>query len=119
MAELSSEWMTALDSYVQGFKDEAYDGAAAATEHLLEATRERARSRPGWDTLADSIEVWNEEGELVIGVHDNALTSQAFALEYGDETRPPNPLFRTLGPVQAEADEVYANHLADQGVADR
>jgi hypothetical protein len=108
-----------LDEYVQGFKDEASLAADAAAEHLREATRAEARRRPGWDTMADSIEVWAQDGEMVVGVLDNALTSQAFALEYGDETSPPNPLFRTLGSVVQEADDVYANHLADRGVADR
>ena len=69
--------------------------------------------------MADNIEVWAEDGILVIGVQDQALVSQAFALEYGDETRPPSPLFRTISTVTDEAGEVYSTHLADTGMADR
>ena len=119
MAELSREWLTSLDDYAQGFKEEAYHGAGLATEHLLESVREEARNRPGWDALADNIEVWSEDGDVIIGVHDSAFVSQAFALEFGDETTPPNPLLRTITNHVDEAGEVYSTHLADQGVADR
>jgi hypothetical protein len=119
MAELSPEWVSSLHDYLQDFKEEAYLGAGRAAETLLEQTREEARSRPGWDTLADNIEVWSEDGELIIGVHDNALTSQAFALEYGDENNAPNPLFRKINHIVDEAGQTYMNHMADRGLTDR
>jgi Bacteriophage HK97-gp10, putative tail-component len=119
VAELSREWLMSLDKYAQDFKKQANIGVQKATNHLHEEMQNRARSTPGWDQLADNIEVWSDDGQLIIGVRDNAVVSEAFALEYGDETRPPTPMFRTMRDAVDDAGEVYTEHLADAGVIAR
>jgi hypothetical protein len=64
--------------------------------------------------LADNIEVWSQDGHLVIGVQDAALVSQAFALEYGDEVTPPSPLLRTLSADVRGAGELMRNEMESQ-----
>ena len=115
VAELSREWLTALDDYVQGFKQEALAGMTARAEVLQREVQDKARLTPGWDQLADNIEVWTQEGELVVGVMDSAFVSQAFALEYGDETTPPVPLLRTAGDALEAADTAYMDHMREAG----
>jgi hypothetical protein len=61
--------------------------------------------------MADDIEVWSQDGQLVLGVQDEALVSQAFALEYGDEVRPPSPLFRTFNEDIRAAGQVMDQHM--------
>ena len=65
-----------------------------------------------WSALADNIEVWSQDGRLVIGIHDQLLASQAFALEFGDEHTPPSPLFRTMGPDQEVAQGIMSQSFA-------
>ena len=66
-------------------------------------------------TSADTwYPTWSEDGNLIIGVRHQAFVSQAFALEYGDATRPPAPLFRTLGTEQDKASEVFQAEMADR-----
>ena len=112
MAELiSQQWFAALARYVEGLQQETLRAAENAVEFLQESVQERARTDVGgWSELADDITVWSEDGQLVIGVNNLEMVSQAFALEYGDEVRPPNALFRTLGPDVRQATQ----HMAGQ-----
>lgn len=108
-----------LDRYAQDFKKQAFVGVQKATEHLHQEMQNRAAHTPGWDQLSDNIEVWSQDGQLIVGVRDNDVLSEAFALEYGDETRPPTPLFRTMQDAVDDAGEVYTQHLADAGAVHR
>jgi len=85
-----------LNAYTQRLQEEAIQAASDAVAFIHERTVERARVADDWSPIADAIEVWSQDGRLVIGVRDDEFASQAFALEYGDEVRPPSPLFRTL-----------------------
>ena len=80
--------------------------ATKASAFLHERVVAKARLDPQWAPLADHIEVWSQDGKLVVGVRDQEFGSQAFALEYGDEVRPPTPLFRTLTEDMREASDV-------------
>jgi len=100
--EVDPQWFNALAGYVQDLQATSVQAAESAVNFLHEQVINKARLMEGWSDLADNIEVWSQDGMLVIGLQDNALTSQAFALEYGDEVRPPNALFRDLsGEVRA------------------
>lgn len=103
MAEvLGQQWFDALTRYAEGLQEETLRAAQDAVEFLHGQVQERANLDPDWSDLADDITVWSEDGKLWIGVNNLEMVSQAFALEYGDEVRPPNALFRTLtGEIQA------------------
>jgi hypothetical protein len=100
-----------LHAYGQRLQDEAQVAAEKATSFLHERVVAKARLDPQWSMLADAIEVWSQDGQLVVGVRDNEMRSQAFALEYGDEVRPPTPLFRTLTEDMREASDIATEHM--------
>jgi Bacteriophage HK97-gp10, putative tail-component len=100
-----------LDAYGQRLQAEAQFAADKASQFLLDRVQARARLDPEWSTLADSIEVWSQDGQLVVGIRDNDMVSQAFGIEYGDEVRPPTPLFRTLSGEMRQASEVVDTHM--------
>jgi hypothetical protein len=100
-----------LNAYTQRLQDEAIRAAESAVSYIHERTVERAQLAEDWSPLADHIEVWSQDGHLVIGVRDNEFASQAFALEYGDEVRPPSPLFRTMQADMEAAGELMREHM--------
>lgn len=113
MADISiaPTFMEQVNQYIDGLQEEAIQAAAKAAMFLHRSAVERAKRDPGWVTLADKIEVWAEDGQLVIGVRDEEFVSQAFVLEYGDEHRPPSPLFRSLNQDSRGAGDVMAEHM--------
>jgi hypothetical protein len=100
-----------LNAYGERLQAEAQVAADKATAFLHDRVVTKAQMSPGWSALADHIEVWSQDGQLVVGVRDNEFRSQAHALEYGDEVRPPTPLFRTLSEDMREASDVYDAHM--------
>lgn len=100
-----------LNAYGQRLQEEAQTAADKATAFLHERVVAKARMQPEWTSLADNIEVWSQDGRLVVGVRDEEFRSQAFALEYGDEVRPPTPLFRTLTEDIREASAIFDDHM--------
>jgi hypothetical protein len=100
-----------LHQYLDGLQEEAIQAAAKAAMFLHRSAVERAKRDPAWASMADKIEVWAEDGHLVIGVRDEEYVSQAFALEYGDERRPPSPLFRSMNQDTRGAGEVMTEHM--------
>jgi hypothetical protein len=102
-----------IAAYGQKLQAEAVAAAERAATYLKQRTIARAQTVGGdWGLLADNIEVWSQDGRLVIGLSDQQLASQAFQLEYGDETRPPQPLFRTMGPDIMQATNIASEHMA-------
>lgn len=90
---------------------EATAAADVGSEYLHERTLARARLNPEWEPLADHIEIWSNDGLLEIGVREEEFVSQAFALEYGDEVRPPQPLFRTMSSDIQHAGRLMREHM--------
>lgn len=115
MADLRIEWPASrtaeLVAYTERLQTEATKAAESASAFIHERVVARARMDPAWSTVADNIEVWSQDGQLVIGVRDNEMRSQAFALEYGDEVRPPSPLFRTLAQDMRDAGDLMRGHM--------
>jgi|SRR6185295_4092226 len=101
-----------LNAYGQRLQEEAQVAADKATSFLHERVVSKARMDPEWSSLADAIEVWSQDGKLVVGVRDEEFRSQAFAIEYGDEVRPPTPLFRTLTQDVRDASAVFDDHMS-------
>lgn len=91
--------------YAQRLALEANAAQSRAIEVMQRRVQDRAREDEHWASLADDISVWSQDGMLVIGVNNQERVSQAMLLEYGDETTPPSPLFRTA---QADARAGYA-----------
>jgi hypothetical protein len=98
MAEIviSQQWLNSLTSYLNDLQTEAVQRAERSVEYLHSQVQQKARDIPGWEGLADEIEVWSADGMLHIGVSNKEFISQAWVLEYGDEHNSPTPLFRTL-----------------------
>lgn len=100
-----------LNAYGERLQAEAQVAADKATRFLHERVVAKAKMQPEWTSLADHIEVWSQDGKLVVGVRAEEFRSQAHAIEYGDEVRPPTPLFRTLSEDMREASDVYDEHM--------
>jgi hypothetical protein len=100
-----------LNAYTERLQQEAIEAAQQAVSFIHERVVAKARLNDDWAPIADNIEVWSQDGRLVIGVKDNEFRSQAFALEYGDEVRPPSPLFRTLNGELREAGDLMRDHM--------
>ena len=103
MAEIAHGWVDALVRYAEGLVVTSLRSAEAAQQVFLRSVQQRAAETEGWSALADNIELWSQDGHLVIGVADIDLASQAELLEYGDMDQAPNPLFRTLTNEAANA----------------
>ena len=71
--------------------------------------------RPEWSDLADDITVWSQDGYLCIGVNNQDRVSEAMALEYGDEVRPPSALFRSLSEDVREANKRWQDEMEAKG----
>lgn len=104
--------MTAqLIAYGRRLQKEAVAAADKAAVFLHERVVAKATQDPQWTTMADQIEVWSADGQLIVGIRNDEFVSQAFAIEYGDEVRPPSPLFRSLSEDMREAGQVMTEHL--------
>jgi hypothetical protein len=114
-AVASIEWPSSLTEQLIAYTDrlqvDAIAAAGSAVAFIHEKVVQRALLTPGWSGIADGIEVWSEDGQLVIGVRDDEMVSQAFALEYGDEVRPPSPLFRSMSADIREANQTMTAEM--------
>ena len=70
---------------------------------------------PEWSDLADDITVWSQDGYMFVGVNNQDRVSEAMALEYGDEVRPPSALFRSLSEDVREASKRWQDEMEAQG----
>lgn len=93
---ISQNWLNNLTRYANGLQQQAQFEAEQNMRQLHEAAVARARETPGWERLADHIEVWSQDGKLHVGIRKQEFISEAWAMEYGDEQHAPSPLFRTL-----------------------
>lgn len=97
--------------YMRRMQEEVDNARQVGAETLAERLRERARQIPEWSSLADDIHVWSQDGRLVVGMLHQDMVSQAFAVEYGDETRPPTPLFRNASGDVHEASQAATQYF--------
>jgi hypothetical protein len=105
-------WLDEVHADVERLKVASITAAEKAIDFIYNSTLDRARRDPNWSDLADYIEVWSQDGQMVIGVRDQEFESQAFTMEYGDDQHPPIPLFRTGGEEDARrAGEIMTEHM--------
>ena len=110
--DIAPGWIADVQRYTDRLQEEAMAAAQQATEAFHASVVSRAKNDPLWSTLADNIEVWSMDGQLVIGVQQEEFMSQAALLEYGDQDVPPNPLFRTLTNEARSANFVARDHMS-------
>lgn len=109
--------MDSMNRYALALQAQAQQVADGIATYVKDRTVEHARADPNWVGLADNIEVWSKDGQYIVGLQDEELASQAFQIEYGDEERPPSPLFRLMGRDLAEAHQKAAQAI--QGYSSR
>jgi molybdopterin converting factor small subunit len=117
MAEISisAEWFASLSRYMDKLQADTAAAAANAVSFLRDRVVERARETPEWSDLADDITVWSQDGYLFLGVNNQDRVSEAMALEYGDEVRPPSALFRSLSSEVREANKRWKEEMEAHG----
>ena len=114
--KIDAAWLNALDRYVEDLHDDVYATVEVTAHALHEHAVERARNHREWSQYADNIDMWVEGGLLNIGIKDEEVVSQAFALEYGDNQAPPTGFFRNL---QATAPHFASRYASRYGTMSR
>lgn len=113
--EIGAGWVDAIERYVEGLQAQAIFAAEEATRFFQDRVREMAEADEDWSNLADNIEVWSEDGQLVIGLQDEVFASEATLLEYGDKDHAPHPFFRTLTSAARDASQVMTDRMRQSG----
>jgi hypothetical protein len=109
--EIPASWSDQLNAYAERLQTESIAAADKAVAFIHERVVARASADPDWQRFADNIQVWSQDGRLIIGIMDEQMSSEAFALEYGDEVRPPSPLFRSMSAEVRQAGDVMREHM--------
>jgi hypothetical protein len=112
---ISAEWFANVSRYMDKLQADTASAAENAVSFLHDRVVERARMTEGWSDLADDITVWSQDGRFFVGVNNQDRVSEAMALEYGDETRPPSALFRSLSEDVREANKRWQDEMTAKG----
>src|SRR5215203_3605730 len=112
---ISAEWFASLSTYMDKLQADTAAAADNAVSFLHDRVVDRARETPQWSELADEITVWSQDGYMFVGVNNEDHVSEAMALEYGDEVRPPSALFRSLSEDVREANKRMQDELTSKG----
>lgn len=112
---ISQQWFRNFSTYVDKLQADTQAAADNAVNFLRDRVVEKAKMTPEWSDLADQITVWSQDGQYRVGVNNLDYASQAMALEYGDETRPPSALFRSLSEEVQQANQRYRSEMEAKG----
>ena len=112
---ISQQWFANFSRYIDKLTADTQAASDNAVNFLRDRVVEKARLTPEWSELADQITVWSQDGEWRVGVNNRDYVSQAMALEYGDETRPPSALFRSLSEEVREASSRMRAEMESKG----
>ena len=112
---IPADWFANLSRYMEQLQADTAEASANAVSYLHDKVVEKARDDPDWADMADDITVWSQDGQMRIGVNNQDRVSQAMALEYGDEVRPPSALFRSLSEDVREANKRTQEELEAKG----
>lgn len=94
---VAAAFLDALDEYAQTVHVATQEAVTNAATRLQMELAEQARSNPRWQNLAEHIEVWSEDGRLIVGVQNPEMMDEAMAAEYGDADHAPVALMRNAG----------------------
>jgi hypothetical protein len=108
--EIAPGWLDAIERYAEGLMADSIRAAQQASKVFRESVVEQAR-QAGWSEVADNIQLWSEDGHLVIGVQDPMFASQASVLEYGDSEHDPRPALRVLTSATRDANAAMREEL--------
>lgn len=111
----SDQWFANLSRYMEQLQADTLEAANNAVSYLHDKVVEKAHEIPEWSELADNIQVFSHDGMLFIGLQEEDRTSEAMALEYGDEVRPPSALFRSLSEDVREANQRWRDEMEAKG----
>lgn len=107
---IGGAFLTALGLYAQAGDAAVREAAELGRRTLQEDLQALAREHPRWHQLADHIQVWDQEGRLVIGV-SSEVQSEAMTAEYGDAEHPPAPILRNHPAARQHAVDVMNAHI--------
>jgi hypothetical protein len=93
---ISQHWLDSFTRYVDRLQQESIERASDTVRYFHEQVQDKARNTPGWEAMADEIEVWSQDGMLYVGIRNKAYVSEAWLIEYGDQESAPNSLSRRL-----------------------
>ena len=94
--EIPAEMIRALEHRLEMYGSAAEDAYGIAKDVVYTEAMKRAHASRRWVKVADFLDTWDENDRYWIGVRDDSMVSEAFAVEYGTEDYPPEPLLRTL-----------------------
>jgi hypothetical protein len=108
-------WFASVTQYLDALQADTTAAAENAVSYLHDRVVERAREDPDWTDFADDITVWSQDGYLFLGVNNQERVSEAMALEYGDEVRPPSALFRSMSEDVRDANQRWRDEMEAKG----
>jgi molybdopterin converting factor small subunit len=117
MAEIAipAEWFANVSKYLDRLQADTAAAAEHAVSFLHDRVVEKARESDDWSGMADDITVWSQDGYMFLGVNNQDRVSEAMALEYGDEVRPPSAMFRSLSEDVREANKRWKEEMESKG----
>jgi hypothetical protein len=66
-----------------------------------------------WTDIGPFLDSWVEDGTLMVGVRSPDMVSEAWNAEFGQEGKPPTPIFRTAMGASRMASDVLTATLTD------
>lgn len=71
------------------------EAALTAAAQLQRVATERAKATPAWEKLASYVEVFADNGDIVLGTQNPAWADAMRTVEYGTGDEAPSPVLRT------------------------
>lgn len=111
---ISAGFFAALDEYAQAVNRAAKESARVGMDRLVYSLQNAASQNDRWKGIAEHIEVWSQDGDLVVGVRNEGVVSAAVSAEYGDATNPPVPLIRNMPGALSDASAAMNKHMREE-----
>jgi len=111
---ISAGFFAALDDYAQAVNRAAEEAAQVGMERLVSSLQNAASQNDRWKSIAEHIEVWSQDGQLVVGVRNEGAVSEAVSAEYGDATNPPVPLIRNMPGALTDASQAMNKYMREE-----
>jgi hypothetical protein len=106
-------FLDALYAYAADANEAAQVASQVGLQVLKEGIQREASHQERWADLADEVQVFSQDGRLVVGIPGGQFASEAQTREYGDAEHPPAPLFRMSQNLQDEARAAANKYMND------